>query len=237
MPVRAVAFDLFHTLVDPEDFRPKEFVRPREIARLLGLPPAEFEQYWAAELPVRMVQRAPSVTDRVRQYCATQGLSPPPGIWSDVSDILGRYTDLALRNPRRNVEEALRRLKARGLRLGVVSNCDEREVRAWPESPIAKWFDAAVFSCDIGVAKPAVEAYSALSPRWGHIPLSEAIFVGDGSHDELAGARRAGFAQVVFDAQFVAVNGIRSSEENERVQNDADLTITALDELLPALPS
>jgi len=230
-----VAFDLFHTLVDPEDFRPKEFVRSREIARLLGLPPAAFERFWAEGLSLRMVQKTPTAADRVRQYCAAQGVAPPDAVWPEVSDILGRYTDLALRNPRRTIENGLRRIKDHGLRLGLVSNCDEREIRAWPESSLAPLFDATVFSCELGVAKPAVEAFRALVPRWDNIPLNEAIFVGDGSHDELAGARHAGFARVVFDAQFVSVNGLRSSEANERLRRDADLTITSLDELLPVL--
>jgi putative hydrolase of the HAD superfamily len=235
--VRAVAFDLFHTIVDPEDFRPKEFLRARAVAELLKLPSPEFEEYWAETVLDRVVAKVPTVTDRVRRYCSSRGILPPDGAWSMVTDILGRYQDLAIRNPRKNVLEGLRRLKEQGLALGLVSNCDEREMRAWPDSVLAPIFDAAVFSCEIGFAKPSVEAYQALVPRWGGIPLDEAIFVGDGSNDELAGARRAGFRHVVFDSEFVDHNGLRSPEANERIRKEADTSIRNLSELESALLS
>lgn len=40
-----------------------------------------------------------------------------------------------------------------------------------------------------------------------NIRLSDAIFVGDGPNNELAGARDAGFSRVIFDSEFVAYNG------------------------------
>jgi len=237
--VRAVALDLFHTIVDPEDFRPKEFIRAREVAKLLEIPPAPFEEYWAEQTRERMIRMIPTVTDRVRQYCDDHGYSPLDGdrTWSEVSDILGRYTDLAIRNPRKSIVDALRRLKQRGLVLGLVSNCDEREFRAWPGSPLAELFDATVFSCEVGVAKPDVEAFRALIPRWGGIPPNEAIFVGDGSNDELAGARRAGFSHVVFDHEFVAHNGLRSPEANDRLRRDAEATVEELGQVESFLDS
>jgi len=227
-PIRAVALDLFHTVVDPEDFRPKDFVRTREIAKLLGLPLAEFERFWEEVTLARMTSERPSVVDRVRDYCSSIGVRPAPTSWSMVFDIAGRYTDLAIRNPRASVLDALRGLRAKGLALGLVSNCDEREMKAWASSILAPLFDATVFSCEVGAAKPSVEAYSALVPRWGRIPLSEAIFVGDGANNELVGARRAGFLHVVFDSEFVSANGLRSTEANDRIRRDADAEVTTL---------
>jgi putative hydrolase of the HAD superfamily len=184
-----------------------------------------------------MTARIPSVTDRVRRYCSSRGISPPDSAWPVVTDILGRHADLAIRNPRKSVLETLRILKERGFVLGLVSNCDEREVWAWSGSEIAPLFDATVFSCDVGFAKPSAEAYRALIPRWGGILLSKAIFVGDGSNNELAGARAAGFSQVIFDSEFVAYNGLRTAEANERLRKDADGTIGRLSELASLLPS
>lgn len=229
--IRAVAFDLFHTLVDPEEFRPKEFLRADAVAGLLGVPSAEFRRYWGAGYRDRLVSLVPTVTDRVRQFCAARGLRPSDDVWPVISDILGRYQDLALRNPRRTIVEGLRRLKARGLALGLVSNCDEREMRSWGTSPLAPLFDATIFSCEVGVPKPEKEAYLALVPRWGGVPLGEALFVGDGSDEELAGARRAGFVKVVFDSEFVGRNGLRSDEANERLRAEAGGSVAALGEV------
>ena len=233
--VRAVAIDLFHTIVDPEDFRPRDFIRTREIAKLLGVPSNEFEPYWAADLPERTVSGTPSVTHRVKRFCSERGLSPPETVWAEVTDVLGRYADLAIRNPRKSILDSLRQLRERGFTLGIVSNCDEREVWAWSGSDLAALFDAVVFSFEVGVAKPAVETFQALVPRWGQIPLRDAIFVGDGSNDELAGARRAGFSQVIFDGEFVSQNGLRSAEASDRLRAEADRSIRRLGELVSIL--
>jgi putative hydrolase of the HAD superfamily len=233
--VRAVAFDLFHTLVDPEDFRPKEFRRPRAVAEALGLPVEEFERAWTAEHADRLVHVRPSIDERLRSYCARFGVPADAPKLAEAVERLERYQARALRSPRISIVEALRGLRSRRYVLGVVSNCDPSEVRYWSESPLAELFDAVVFSCEIGFAKPAPEAYLALVPRWGGVPLSEAAFVGDGSSNELVGARHAGFARVIFQGEFVLHNQLRPLEENVRIRADADTSIDSLGELEPLL--
>lgn len=235
-PPRAIAFDLFHTLVDPEQFRPAEFVRSREIAHLLGVPPEEFVAAWDAMSGERQITMRPSVVERAQSLARRWGVSPPPEVWSEVDEIWGRYTDFALLNPQRNVLTTLRTLRRRGWTLGLVSNCDEREMRSWAGSELAPLFDAAVFSCMVGFAKPSLEAYRALVPRWGGIALEEAVFVGDGSNDELAGARRAGFSKVIFQGEFVSVNRLRPAERNNELRAQADASLTELADLVPLLP-
>jgi putative hydrolase of the HAD superfamily len=225
--IRAVAFDLFHTLVDPEDFRPKEFRRAPAVAELLGLPLPEFERAWAADHAARIVSDQPT-EERLLGFCERFGVRADHRRLIEARDLLGRYTTLAILNPRRSTLDALTGLRERGVRLGLVSNCDPSEIGAWSDSVMAPLFDATVFSCEVGFAKPALEAYRALVPRWKGIPLSEAIYVGDGNHDELVGARRAGFARVVFQAEFVSHNGLRSDEANARFERDADVTIRSL---------
>ncbi len=231
-PLRGIAFDLFHTLVDPEDFRPKEFRRARAVAEALGLPVDEFDRAWTADHPDRTLRLRPTIDERLRDYCARFGVAVDPARLADALERLERYPALALRQPRAGTLDALRELRSRGWTLGVVSNCDASEIRYWSESPLAQLVDAVVFSCEIGYAKPSVEAYRALVDRWGGLPLSAAAFVGDGSNDELAGARRAGFARVIFQSEFVARNGLRPPAANERLRRDADASIDALAELL-----
>ncbi len=232
VPRRAVAFDLFHTLVDPEEFRPREFTRAGKVAELLGLPRPEFEAYWTADLPHRAVEARPTVLERVRAYCRRVGVAAPAAVWAEVDDCLGRYADRALAAPRPAVLATLDELRRRGWSLGVLSNCDEREVRSWPRSPLAPKVDAAIFSWSLGAAKPARAAYDALVPRWGGTPLADAVFVGDGHSDELPGARAAGFGRVIFQRQFVGTNGLRSPEQLEKFAGQADATIDDLRELL-----
>lgn len=234
-PLRAIAFDLFHTLVDPEEYRPRDFHRAQAIAELLDLPTTEFAAFWNADLPSRLVSVRPSVVERVQGFCRARGLAPPDSVWPQVTDLLGRHQDRAILHPRPTVLTALHGLKEDGWTLGLLSNCDEREKRSWSSSELAPLFDAAVFSCEVGAAKPSPEAYRALVPRWGGIPLDRAAFVGDGAGDELGGARRAGFAKVVFQMGFVAKNGLRPSTENDRLRAEADASILDLGELASVL--
>jgi FMN phosphatase YigB (HAD superfamily) len=232
-PVRAIAFDLFNTLVDPPEFQPKGYRRSEAVGDLVGLPAEVIREAWEGpQYRDRQVSRTPPVADRVRALCVAHGVTPPDSVWPEVEELLGRYQDLAIRNPRPEVVSALRELHQRGWTLGVISNCDEREGRTWPDSELARIVDGWVLSFQAGFAKPEPEVYAALVPRWGGVPLREAMFVGDGYRGELAGARRAGFARVLFQSGFVAANGIRSVEENARAASEADGSIDGIGELL-----
>jgi putative hydrolase of the HAD superfamily len=229
---QAIALDLFHTLVDPEQFRPAGFLRARAVAGVLGLPPARFSRDWERTLHARQLAVRPTLVQRLRAYCDARSVRPPTTAFARADRLLGLFQDRALLRPTREVVRTLRGLRRRGWTLGLLSNADEREKRCWSRSPLAPFFQAVVFSCDIGSAKPSREAYQSLVPRWGGIPLREAVFVGDGGSHELAGARRAGFARVIFQGGFVSRNGLRSARENRALRAEADSAIDSVAELL-----
>ena len=54
MERRSVVFDLFHTLVDPEAFRPKDHRRAEIVADMIGADPQVFASYWTNTLPTRL---------------------------------------------------------------------------------------------------------------------------------------------------------------------------------------
>ena len=82
-------------------------------------------------------------------------------------------------------------LRERGLRLAVVSNCMAEDVAAWPDSPLASQFYCTIFSFVTGVVKPDTRIYLEALRQLG-VNAEDAIYIGDGGDDELAGARRAG---------------------------------------------
>jgi FMN phosphatase YigB (HAD superfamily) len=82
-------------------------------------------------------------------------------------------------------------LRRRGLGLGTISNCVAEDVTGWPTSPLASRFDCAVFSFEIGAAKPDPAVYIEAITRLG-VDASEAWFVGDGGDEELPGASQVG---------------------------------------------
>jgi len=226
-----IVFDLFHTVVDPEDFRPKNERRTRIAAELLNVDEQAFSSYWSETLPVRNTRRSETVTKLLRDYLAREGRRADPGTLEKIDYEMGRYQDMAILNPRPDVLAALRALSDRGMKLGVLSNCDEREVRQWSNSPLAACFDAVCFSCDIGHVKPEPQAYAEILDRLGAV-ARRSVYVGDGGSNELAGAKKAGFGLVAFMAGFVATDGLRKPEELKIFERTADVSINDISQLL-----
>ena len=146
--------------------------------------------------------------------------------------------EAATENRRRRFENALKqipeasrkvlaRLKAEGKKLGLISNADVMEKAAWPDSPAAGLFDCAIFSCDVGHAKPDREIYE-ICLRALDVEPGDVVYVGDGSSNELAGARALGMTTVM-------MTGVIKELWPERVEprlRHADFVIEKLDELV-----
>jgi putative hydrolase of the HAD superfamily len=228
----AVVFDLFHTLVDPEDFRPRDFDRVERVAAVLGVEAGPFAGYWQGQLR-ELVVCPDRPSDRAAAYALARGLPVSRAQWEAVDGILGRYQDLALEEPRPEVLGALRALRRGGMRLGLLSNAHERDLRAWERSPLRPLLDAAVFSCFAGHAKPTPEAYGAALAGLGVAP-GRAAFAGDGGSGELEGARRYGFGLVVLVSGPALRSGLRDALEVALLEAEADLHVTGVEDL-PAL--
>ncbi len=227
--LEAVVFDLFHTLADPEDFRPRDFDRGGEAAAVLGVEAAPFRAHWErqlAELAVSLDRAA----DRAAAYARARGREVSPEQWSAVDDILGRYQDLALQHPRPEVVAALQVLRAAGLRLGLLSNAHERDVRAWERSPLRPLVDAACFSCFIGHAKPSPQAYQVALAAL-RVGPGRAAFVADGGGGELTGARRVGFGLVVLVSGPALRRGLRDAAQVAALEPEADVHLNGVEEL------
>jgi putative hydrolase of the HAD superfamily len=177
---RAVVFDLFETLVDYDEEKSRGF--SAAAAALLGRDPDEFHSLWREG-------RAARDSGPLRPYLDSIGIA---------GDDAGRLTALRRRSslglleePRPGVLETITELHARGLGCGLITVCSEDVVDVWDETPFAGLFDSVVFSCSCGYRKPDPRIYEAALRELG-VEATEAIFVGDGANDELAGAERVG---------------------------------------------
>ena len=115
----------------------------------------------------------------------------------------------------------------------MLSNTHALELRAWPRGPLAPMVDAVALSHQIGVCKPDPAAYQHILTALG-VPAAAAVYVGDGSSNELPGARAAGFGAVV-----LAEHAPRhlTPADLPRLRTQADLSIAALTDLLTHLPT
>lgn len=88
-----------------------------------------------------------------------------------------------------DVRPALAALGRGGLRLGVVSNWDERLPALLGRLELA--FDAVVYSAAVGTEKPHPRIFQAALERLG-VPAPATLHVGDSQRDDVEGAQGAG---------------------------------------------
>lgn len=82
-------------------------------------------------------------------------------------------------------------LRARGLRLAVVSNFDARLPRLLADCGLAESFEAVVYSEEVGVEKPHPAIFEELLDRL-KLPAASVLHVGDSRRDDVEGARAIG---------------------------------------------
>ncbi|MEM8618554.1 MAG: HAD family hydrolase [Actinomycetota bacterium] len=228
----AVVFDLFHTLVDTEHLRPPGFRTVDAVGEVIGAQPDRFAAFWATSYAERETSML-ELVDLVGDYCMLVGIDFDDHTRREVDALFGRCRDDALRFPEPAMAELIAELATRSS-IGVLSNCDVREVREWDASPYAEHVDVFGRSCEIGVMKPDVGSYRWVLERLG-VRADEATFVGNGASNELDGARAAGFGRIIHCNIFDAVNGLATPLEQQQRARQADLSVNSIGELAAAL--
>jgi len=82
-------------------------------------------------------------------------------------------------------------LKARGMKIGLITNCFSEEAKLIRESELFPYFDAPCLSWEIGVRKPDPAIYRRCLERLG-VPAEHCLYVGDGGSRELETAEALG---------------------------------------------
>lgn len=126
----------------------------------------------------------------------------------------------------------LRRLRADGLRIGLISDCTAELASVFDQLPIAPFVDAAVFSCVTGQVKPDPSNYLSCCARLEVVP-QRCVYVGDGGSDELVGAARLGMHPVPLDVP--AERGGVVYGRHATWQGDVIESLLELEPLLQAL--
>ncbi|MFN7942550.1 MAG: HAD-IA family hydrolase [Thermoanaerobaculia bacterium] len=91
-----------------------------------------------------------------------------------------------------DVRPALAELRRRGLRLGVVSNWDERLPLLLERLELAPFFDAFAVSALVGVEKPHPRMFAAALAELGVGKAEWALHVGDSRREDVEGAESVG---------------------------------------------
>jgi putative hydrolase of the HAD superfamily len=242
MRLKAVLFDMGGTLDDYRYDRASARSALPELRALLGRVGAEAAQ--EDEALLALLERGEEAYRRFREatlielepeaawrdyYLRGSGLLP--GLTPELGEELAFLVDTRFhpRSLRPEAPEALAALKARGLKLGIVSNVLSRgQVRSDLERyGIAGLFDAVLTSSEFGRRKPDPAIFLKAAELVGAGP-SECAYVGDRVSRDIVGARRAGYALAV---------RIRYAygQSDEPPCPEPDLVVDRLDEILPAL--
>jgi putative hydrolase of the HAD superfamily len=235
--IEAVVFDLLYTLVHPGTYLGG---RGREgwLADILSIDAAVLDARWAAFEPLLESGRAPDGAKGLGpELTWLDELAADVGIGLATEDLerIREGWDLtrraALLDPPAEAMSTLRELRRYKIPVGVLSNTHALELRAWDESPLASFVDVVALSHEIGACKPDQAAYAWVLSRLG-VPAEAAAYVGDGSNDELQGAKTAGFSLVILAEEALA----RSAPEDlPRLRAQADTSVTSLGDIVGLL--
>lgn len=193
MKYDAVIFDLFGTLVDI--FSLEEYERlVVEMSAAMGISPGDFSSLWDEKADERALGRVP-VAEQLRALCRELGVDVTP---AQLERAVAMRVDFVrgVLVPRGDAAATLAALRERGFKVGVISDCSEEVVAAWPETPLAPLVDEAVLSAAVGMKKPDPRVYELACRRLGVEPAA-CLFVGDGGSRELSGATAVGMEAVL----------------------------------------
>jgi putative hydrolase of the HAD superfamily len=226
MAIRAVVFDLFHTLTGPES----KWSDLPWTSDVLGIDRRTWNELLTSHSRWRL---AGAETDPF-VIISTLARMHDPLIGDDtirraVDVRVRRFRQAFDRIPPENIE-TLRRLRSAGFKLGLISNADVMEAEPWADCALAACFDAVTFSCAVGHVKPEAAIYAHCLATLG-CEGSECLFVGDGGSNELEGARAAGLSPVF-------VSGVMAELWPERIPErlaHADHHIRSIPEVLELL--
>ncbi|MEV4532501.1 HAD-IA family hydrolase [Asanoa sp. NPDC049518] len=191
MPRTAVVFDLFHTLVPGADAARDRGIE--EMAAVVGVDPAAFVRVFHESWPDRLVRWDPAET--VRILAGRLGAHPTDAAVAEAVRIRCALGARLLDDVKPSTLDALDALRADGFRLAVLSNTTAETTHLWPATRLAERFDVAVFSPEVGLAKPDPRIYQVAADRLG-VRTVDCWFVGDGADGELAGAAAVGMAVI-----------------------------------------
>ncbi|QJW93481.1 HAD-IA family hydrolase [Frigoriglobus tundricola] len=202
---RALFFDAVGTLLFPEPSAPVVYA---ETARRFGLPlsphevrtrfVAAYHAEEAADAGTDWATSEPRERDRWRRIVTgtLAGVLDPDGCYQHLFDHFARPDAWRVAPDAAEVFAALR---ARGLRLGLGSNYDERlwsVLAGFPE--LAPVCDRVLISAAVGVRKPGSGFFRAVA-RATECSVAEVLFVGDDVGNDYAGATAAGMPSVLLD--------------------------------------
>ena len=190
--VKAIIFDFWGTLVDQGVRSPL-----RQVQRMLGLYNLDFSDFVMQFEEVFMTKRHESLDEAFKEVCKAFNVRYDFRLLNDLVGMWNKNWMLA--NLYEDTLDGLDSLKARGFKLGLVSNTDNFSVEKVMEKfNLAGVFDAVVLSFDCGFLKTNPKMFELVLGKLG-VSKEDALMVGDSPQTDIEGAKNAGVKAVLMD--------------------------------------
>jgi putative hydrolase of the HAD superfamily len=194
MKYKAVIFDLFGTLID--NFTFPEYRRVlAEMAEILNAPDDDFYRLWLDTFMQRTTGVHGTQKESIEYICQTLDINVTGEQVARAFDVRLDYTKNAV-VPRAGSLEVLSQLKSDGYGTALITYCTGEIPLIWKDTPFAPFLDVTVFSCRAGIKKPDPRIYRMATDQLKVKP-GDCLYIGDGSSQELTGARAVGMHPVL----------------------------------------
>jgi dihydrofolate synthase/folylpolyglutamate synthase len=207
--IRAVTFDVGGTLIEPWPSVGSVYA---EIAKRHGVhvPAEELNRQFAAAWKAKrnFGYSMTDWSDLVNQTFA--GVTGAPAKGALFADLYAHFATAAPWRIFDDVVPCLHRLKRRGLKLGIISNWDERLHPLLRALELDPYFDVIIASGAAGHHKPDAKIFEMATAQLG-LPASSTLHVGDSVAEDLEGARQTGMQAVLLRRGQIAAKDAISS--------------------------
>jgi putative hydrolase of the HAD superfamily len=166
--------------------------RRAELPLLAGLSMQAWREGYSQVGPALGIGRM-TKAEGFEQILRDGGVEPRPDL---VGTLVDRDRELLLRSARLYDDALpfLRDIRARGIKIAIVSNCSENTRDLLESNGVAELADTLVLSCEVGAEKPAAEIFAHALDQLG-VPADRTVFVDD-QPSYCAGATALGITAV-----------------------------------------
>jgi putative hydrolase of the HAD superfamily len=196
--IRAITFDVGGTLIEPWPSVGHVYCEVAARHGYSNLLPADVNEHFARAWKCRVSfnhSRA-AWAELVRQ--TFQGLirEPPDEVFFDA--LYRRFEHPEVWRVFDDVRPALGYLKEHGIKLGIISNWDERLRPLLRRFQLEHYFDAVIISCEIGATKPSPIIFTEALESLG-LPAHSILHVGDSLEEDVRGAEQSGLRSILLN--------------------------------------
>jgi putative hydrolase of the HAD superfamily len=196
--LQAITFDVGGTLIRPWPSVGHVYAEVAAQHGLTGIPPETLNHQFAAAWQAKrnFDHSRSGWLDLVQKTFA--GSVAEDSVGGFFADLYARFGQPEAWHVFDDVFPALEMLSRRGLKLGIISNWDERLRPLLTKLTLAPWFRAIVISVEAGFTKPSREIFGQTASSLG-VPPGSILHVGDSATEDVRGAQAAGLRALLLD--------------------------------------